>query len=689
MFYEIPATLRGEIDELEFFVRGYLKGEIDAASLKLRRVPFGCYEQRDDGRYMLRIRCPGGAVTPGQLRTMAELSTQYGSQFLHTTTRQGFQIHDLQLQDVVPVMRQLLDAGMATRGGGGNSVRNIMVSADAGIATDEVFDPTPWAFALTSRLIAEPDSWMLPRKLKIAFSNSAEDSALAQFNDLGFIAMVRNNESGFVVYVAGGLGAKPEAGHLLHEFLPTEDVYFAAEALKRVFDQHGNRKDRHAARLRFLWNRLGENRFRQLYEEELGRLRQEKSPLVLLQKQEIGGGSSLHNLQPIRDETAEFQIWKRRYVVAQRQPDLCSILIPVFVGNLNNEHAIALADFLESFGDDELRATLDQNLRLRNIPEQYVGNVYALTKEISELSSAPVVLANAVSCAGADTCRAGICLPKGALRAIADRLTDSELDLDRIAGFRLGLSGCPNACGQHTAADLGFYGKVGRLGEQICAAYGVVGGAALKEGEARLARSLGQVSARVLPDFVHDVLKLWIQRKPRFRSFSAWLEVEGADIIIALGEQYRTVSEGATNDAWFFDWGASKPFSLKGRGSAECSAGPFDLIEIDRKKIRDTSRQLKEVQGEAAHEILYNMALSAARMLLITRGIDARSDAAAFASFRTHFLESGLVDRRFLPVVEAAQARDYVALSQASSQVEALANAVNGVYESMDRSLRF
>jgi sulfite reductase (ferredoxin) len=572
VFYDIPATLRNEIDELDSFVQQFLKGEIDAASLRTRRVPFGCYEQREQGKYMLRIRCPGGALTPAQLRTIAILSGQYGSDSIHITTRQEFQIHDLTLEHTVPVMRQLMDVGLATRGGGGNTVRNVLVSPEAGISPGEVFDPSPYVFALTSRLIAEPDSWALPRKFKIAFSNSGKDLAYAQFNDLGFIADKRQGELGFRVYVAGGMGAKPEVGHLLHEFIPTSDVYFVAEAAKRVFAKFGNRKDKNAARLRFLWKQLGEAHFRKLYEWELQQLHGEGvQPLELPQE---SSSAPARPFRPVQDDSPGFELWKRRYVMVQRQAGCCSIVVPVFLGNLKNRDAIALADFLEPFGKDVLRATLGQNLRLRNIPGEYLGNVYTAVKNISELASAPTLLANAIACTGADTCKLGICLSKGALRAVKDKLTTSGLDLDRIADFKLNISGCPNTCGQHMVADLGFFGKVGGNGERMFPAYGVVAGALVGEGGARLARALGQISAQALPEFVEEVLELWIRKEARFKSFAHYVDSEGAQDIAAICDRYRAKPDSAVNDTQLFDWGASKPFSLDGRGAGECSAGP-------------------------------------------------------------------------------------------------------------------
>lgn len=146
MFYKIPYTLASELEELKSYIDRYQRGEIDAATLKVRRVPFGCYEQREDGTYMVRIRTTGGALTPSQLHRIAEISSRYGSDAIHITTRQEFQIHDLALENILFVMRELLEAGLASRGGGGNTVRNILVSPDAGVGIDEVFDPSPYAF---------------------------------------------------------------------------------------------------------------------------------------------------------------------------------------------------------------------------------------------------------------------------------------------------------------------------------------------------------------------------------------------------------------------------------------------------------------------------------------------------------------------------------------------------------------
>ena len=686
MSYKLPETLANEISEFETVIAQYLKGELDAASLRSRRVPFGCYEQRRDGTYMVRIRTTGGALTPAQLLAIASLSEKYGAEAFHITTRQEFQIHDLALESVIPIMRSLHAVGLSTRGGGGNTVRNIIVSPDAGVAPDEVFDPSPYAFALTSRLIAEPDSWVLPRKLKIAFSNSARDTAFAQFNDLGFVATIQQGARGFKVYVAGGMGSKPEVAHQLHDFIPTTDVYLVAEAIKHLFDKHGNRKNKFAARLRYLWNAVGETRFRELYEQELEALRQQNPPPLTPSRlpEQVG----VSGLIPAEDTSPEFQVWKHRYCHAQSQEGLSSVLIPVFLGNIQTREAVALATFLRPFGDDVLRATFGQNLRLRNIPEAYLGNVYAVAKDISTLASAPSLLANSIACTGADTCRLGVCLPKGALRSITRKLTRSGINLEPLADFRLNLSGCPNTCGQHMTADLGFYGRVGRQGQRMYPEYGVVAGAVVGNERARLAQPVGRVSARDLPSFVSDVLKTWVEKKPRFASFADYFGAEGREDLHRAADRYRDVPDFDDDKNYYFDWGSSELFSLVGKGVGECSAGLFDLIGVDLKQISEEQQRL-DLAADDGGEVLRRIVLLSSRMLLVTRGIEAATDDRVYASFSKHFINAGLVDERFRPVVEAARQRDLLALRLSSKEVLALAGAVKELYDSMDNSLRF
>ena len=357
---------------------------------------------------------PRRRLTPRQLRTIAQLSQTYAAGELHITTRQELQLHDVALENVPAILWPLFDAGLSSRGGGGNTVRNITASANAGVDQDEPFDVGPYVFGLTSRLIAEADSWLLPRKYKIAFSNTVQDTARATMNDLGFIALERNGVRGFAVYVAGGQGGKAQIGHLLHEFVPDTEVYQIAEAIKRLFHKHGNRKNRYAARLRFLWNSLGEKQFVHLYQQELEQLRREQAESLCLAP--LPGVPHSDQGETTRAPAADFEHWRRRFVVEQKQTGLFTVLVPVSLGNLSNQGALALADFLLPLGDDVLRATIEQNLLLRNIPQGMLPAAYDVIKRITPLASEARILGAAVACTGASTCKLGVCLPRGARR---------------------------------------------------------------------------------------------------------------------------------------------------------------------------------------------------------------------------------------------------------------------------------
>ncbi len=689
IIYELPPTLEAELDDLEAQIHRYKKGKITPRELIARRVPFGVYAQRKEDTYMIRIRVPGGCVTPFQLKTVAKLAGKFGNNSIHITTRQGLQIHDITLQDLVPVIRKLRDVGLTTRGGGGNTVRNITASWDAGISPGEVFDITPYAISLTNRLIAEPDSWLVPRKFKISFSNSADDNSNATFNDLGFLAYAKNGQKGFRVYVAGGMGLKPQVGNLLHDFIPPEETYLVAEAVKQLFSRFGNRKNKHAARLRFLWNKLGREKFVALYHQELDRLKKAQVEPFVVANLDNSPEANI-SIEPIEISSPDFELWKQRYVKEQKQPELYSILIPIFLGILQSDRAVELADFLSSFGENVIRCTIQQNIGIRNIPKKYLGNVYKAATATTGLSTRPKFMANYIACTGAERCALGICLSRNALKSIDAKLQQSALNLDRISDIKLHISGCPDTCGLHATADLGFFGVAARKNQVMYPAYTILAGSITQEGHSRLARKIDKVNARDLPDFVADFLSMYLSKKDDYASFAAYIDDSGESDIKALCNNYRDIPDFNDDKNYYFDWGAKEIFSVVGMGVGECSAGLFDLINVDRDIIKKQQIQVQSmVDEENIGEALYKITLSTARMLLITRGVEARSDREVFDEFNKHFINGGLVDGRFRTLITAGQRRDFEKLRKLKHQVYEMASVMEGLYQSMDDSLQF
>ena len=683
MNIRIPQNLSQEIDDLEKTIAAHARGEVSDVELKARRVPFGVYEQRARGRYMARIRCTAGIIAPAQLRRVAELARIHGSGVVHVTTRQELQIHDLPIEHIVPVIRDLFTVGLTTRGGGGNTVRNITASWDSGIAPDEVFDVTPHAVELTSRLIARADSWLLPRKFKVSFSNSPIDSAMASVNDVGFVATVKDGQRGFKVFVAGGLGRMPQTGHVLHEFVPECDVFVVAEAAKRVFSRFGNRKNKHTARLRFLWNSLGRERFVSLYEGERRGLAGEPAfelPVV------EPGLSRIPGVPPVNDP--DFAVWERRYVQPQKESGRFSVLIPVALGVLTSEQVQRIANFAATIGDDVVRLTLNQNVSLRNISAASLAGACAVARSVTELWDKPAFIGNAVACAGSDTCQLGICRARGALSAVAAHLSRSSTVLDAVGGIRLHISGCPNTCGQHMTADLGFYGKVERHESRSYPAYAIVAGGSVSGTHgARLAERVDEIPARHLPQLVERILRAYAQQRPKYSDFAAFVSGEGRLEMQGICDTYRQAPSFEQDPEFYHDWGASEPFSTEGRGTGECAAGLFDLIDVDFGKIR-ADRAALSAPGtiDNRQELVERLAITSARALLISKGVEAGSTGEILVAFEREFIEAGLVPEKFRTVVRAARS-DTGQLALMQDEVVALSRAVEALYASLDETL--
>ncbi len=685
--YTLPLVLQQEIGKYYDLMKAYQSKKIDPKEFKAFRVPMGIYEQRKDGTYMVRVRCSAGFITPVQLKKIAEIALKYDSQLIHITTRQELQIQNLALEDTYPILLELYAIGLASRGGGGNTVRNIMASVDAGISKEEVFDVTPYNIALTNYLIAQPDSWTLPRKYKITFSGSDNDTAFAAFNDLGFIAQIKEGQKGFKVYIGGSLGSKPMVGHVLFDFLPAEDILYVADAVKELFSRYGNRRNKHKARLRFVFYRLGKEKVFELFKQIYDALKQANQLALNLPSLPQSSTINLPVEAPV-DKSA-FALWEKRYVTQQKQTGYVSILVPFEYGDVASGIIRNLGEFLIPFGEDVVRFSMRQNIHLRNIPKQYVATVFNFLRKTGVDTAQSYILNALVSCTGANTCRLGICLSKGALGCLRKKLSASNLDLDRLKEIRINVSGCPNSCGQQTNADIGFYGKVGRT-DRMFPSYHVVAGAVIGNGSPQLAEPVGSVSARDMPDLTIDILRGYLNNKGANDSFSDYYKTGGKEAIKELCQKYRDVPDFKDDKNYYFDWGSDQMFSLAGKGAGECSAGLFDMIDVDYNTIRQSRDEIKVItDNNKIVTLLAKIVTASSRMLLITKGIEPKDRAGIFDGFTERFIKAGLVSDKYSSVVNAVKNEDYTDLSSQKNLVFDMAADVIDLYENMDDSLQF
>lgn len=679
---QLPESFQDDLRKLRDETERFQRGEVSAAEYRSFRVPRGVYEQRESDTYMLRARCPAGAVLPHQMRALASVSQQYGNGILHVTTRQDVQVHRVLLDNLYPALVELNAAGLSTRGGGGNTVRNITGCCDAGICPDEVFDVSPHVVALTESLLPDPLSYQLPRKYKLAFSGCSRDCAGATVNDLGFIAKTKNGEAGFSVHVAGGMGLESRTATLFEEFVPAAGIHEVAEAVKRVFDQHGNRKNRNKARLRFLIEQIGLPRFRELYEHELNKLRTSRPEFAVLR--EFPGGSPAIPQQPASREPGDgaFDLWLQRNTTPQKQPDRLLIHIPLKLGDIDADRLTRFSHVVEQFGERLVRTTQSQNFVLRWVHESELHQLYSKLAELDLALPLPPVLRNLIACTGAATCRLGICLSRGLATAVSQELSNANLDLDAARDLRIHISGCPNACGRHPIADIGLHGVARRVNGRLMPHYVVQVGGRVAEGETRFAEGDTAVPAKSLPRLIRELVESF-RASSAYPDFGKYLDESGRMLLASLAEKHQCGPDSAANDDFHYDWSASEPFSLAGRGPGECGAGVFDLIEVDLKSAR-------EAVGNGR---LLDAIVLTARSLLVTRGLQAEDAAQTLDFFKQYFVDEKLVDAAVDDLIVRAKAKLSALQSSehdfAESEVSQFVDAVSQLYASMDASLRF
>ena len=713
--YRIPSTLNGDLDYTQSLIDQFKAGEIQAGQLKSNRVPMGIYEQRKNQHYMLRLRCAGGLVTPEQLAKIAFVGHQLSTSHLHVTTRQEIQIHNVDIEDAIPALKKLEKVGISSAGGGGNTVRNMMVDDRSGLTADEEFDVYPYVEELTSRLIAEKDSFTMPRKYKVAIDTSVATANYSYIADLGLQARIKDGERGFRVLIAGSAASNAHTGWEVFDFLPEKDLYRAAKALKNWFHKYGNRRNRHKARMRYVFYKYGTEEAKRLYLEEFEELKKDGSidfeaPALPLEHHKPGfpalkvwndtplgapadlqsDGKQGTSKNEIIDVEA-FETWKRRYAHKQTNAEglkenLWYAYIPLRHGNNSTDFFAEVAEYLGNYGNDVIRFTKKEQIQVRNIPEEYLTNIYAFFKKLGVYQiDYPVVVTNLTCCTGADTCRLGICLPKGAIDGIAKQLLDSDLNLDAIPDFELRMNGCTNICALATWGDLGFSGRVGRVGDDPYPAYTVW---LPVKGKHEIDLQQGYIAAKKIPAFVEDYLRDVIAEQANYADYYEYVAKRGVNIVKDLIAKYKAIAPYAEEPDTFFDFGDDEKFSLIKYGKAECSAGLFDIIEIDQDTIREKRKEVELLKETSKIEkLLHDIVFSENRMLLVTRGLDPRTDNDVYNGFEKEFIAAGIIPQKFKILTD--KARNNESLTEYKQLIDELANLLNDLYQNMDDSLQF
>lgn len=531
-----------DIDEFSHVLAQFERGEITAEQWRVFRLVRGTYGQRQvDDAQMIRVKIPQGVLSAEQMHALADVAEQYSRGFGHITTRQNVQFHFVRLHDVEPAMRRLAQAGLTTREACGNSVRNITACQFAGVAADEPFDVTPYAEALTRFLLRHPLSSSLPRKFKIAFEGCAHDHIKLTINDIGWSARIADGARGFRVFIGGGTATMTTAATVLFEFLPVEDMLNVAEAVLRVFHARGDYQHKQRNRMKFLIKLMGWDAFRAAFDDALRDVRAEGGRPLAFDALPAGEESEPSwpraaapaiaeivrrvaaatvkgpGILPVRHHPANrddaFSRWLRSNVRSQKQSGYTTVTITTPLGDLSGEQFRVIADLSHAYGDGSVRVSALQNVVLRWVP---AGEVSALYTSIAAaglgLPDADTI-ADVTSCPGAESCKLAVTQSRGLGQAIGEYLRETPALIEMARDLDIKVSGCPNGCGQHHIAAIGFQGSLRKVDGKAVPQYFIQVGGGIDAERTTFGRLAAKVPARRAPIALDRLVRLYAAEK--------------------------------------------------------------------------------------------------------------------------------------------------------------------------------
>jgi sulfite reductase beta subunit-like hemoprotein len=570
-------AIEAEIVRFEEKAQQLQGGTITAEQFRPFRLKHGTYGQRQPGFQMLRVKIAAGVLQPAQLCVLADIADEYSTGRGHLTTRENIQFHFVKLENVSAAMRLLADAGLTTREACGNTVRNVTACPVAGICPGEAFDVTPYALGVSRYLLRHPDFHDLPRKFKIAFSGCENDGdcAVAGIHDVGLIAQVRGNNGtsrrGFKVLVGGGLGSLPTEAAVLTDFLPEEELLPTVEAILRVFTETGNRKNKLMARLKFVLRAKGIEEFRRLVAEKrkVSQAPAETfvvpSPiqpaLVTIAPLPLSSAATTTQTDP------EYDRWAEHNLMSQRQAGYGAVWVKLSAGTFHSNQMRGLANVLEKNELTGVRIAVNQDLVIPWVPFDRVRAIYDELGALELATSGARTISDVTGCPGATTCNLGITRSLTLAEVLSRELNGySDPEIQKL---RIKISGCPNSCGHHHIADIGFYGNVRKVGDQQAPYYQLLLGGKVNADGVRFARQIMAVPARPIPAIIRELLTFYQSDRQAAETFSEWVSRTPDK---AIRERLEPLAEvNVTTEDIFVDWGDTETYSLKlGRG--ECVA---------------------------------------------------------------------------------------------------------------------
>lgn len=578
--HTLSAVQEIELKLFEENIRLLESGALDSDDFRRFRLENGIYGIRNTtDEHMVRIKIKWGNLTADQLDVLAEIAQDYATpKVAHVTTRQAIQMHHIKRRDVPALLRRVAECGLTTREACGNTVRNVTACHFAGVSPEEAFDVRPYAQAAVEYFLRNPICQNLPRKFKIAFEGCPTDHARIPIHDFGAVAKVKtvNGKTvrGFATYMGGGLGATPASAILIEEFTPEELLIPTIEACVRIFDRHGNRKDKARARIKFVVKEWGADKMRETILEERKIAILTRSGNVSF-KIDMAGYDDAPPVVQLPASIAEpteagYKRWKLTNVRKQKQPGHVSILIRCLLGDIQVQQMHALATIARKYCGGRIRTAITQNLVLQWVPEKALPLLYAelLKAGLAEANAERV--ADITRCPGADTCQIAITHSRGLASALTPVFTNGLAEADELQDIKIKISGCFNSCGQHHIADIGFYGSSKVVDGHDVPHYVMLLGGYTQEGVAKFGKVTLQVPAKRVPEAAKRLLQFYRENRQGQEIFRAFVERIGLARIKELLHEFTTIPPG--DPKMYEDLGAEGVAFKMEMGKGECAA---------------------------------------------------------------------------------------------------------------------
>jgi len=686
--FRLPQKIKEDLENYSRSIEDFLSGRSSWSRFSGIRVPWGNYSHRGGKVFMSRVRIPAGVLSGEQLVALAEASRSYGDGILHITTRQDIQIHNIKAEDIIKVHRFLKDYELSSRGGGGNTVRNIIACPLAGVCPKEVFDVREHALSLTEYLISDDISYNLPRKFKIAFSGCENDCTGLLANDVGLLAVKNNTQSGFRVYAGGGMGAVSHLGGQLENFISCSELGYVICAIRNVFYKYGDRHNKHHNRLRFLIQDLGFEKFKEYYLKELKELKDRE--YISLRKINLDYPAARSGcLTEIKDK--EFQEFLRYNCQEQKQKGNFIVKLRIPRGNLEAGHAEQLGGLKNEFSGIEFRTSPEQNLYILNVPGEILSKLYIKVKNILTDFLYPQTLLDIVACKGSTTCNLGLCNSPGLARELEAVIKEEFLRSKLFEKLDIKVNGCPNACGQHPLAKVSFCGAVRKVKTRPVPFYRLFLGGIKSLENTRLAQGTNIfIPAKNVPLFLRDFLYRIEEETSLDTDIHKFIEEKGESFAREIATNYTYVPDYLENRDFYIDWGRTEEFSLSGLGPGECGAGILDMIEAD---LTEAKIVLTEAEKEYAPERIRKALFLASRTLLVVKGIDPRTEEEALSGFLEKFVKEGIADSRYAKLKEVFESiredLDFEEKKEKFLYARGFLSHVEELYKSMDQTFHF